>query len=481
MKVKLKNVGMLDEAEFEVGNITLICGENNTGKTYATYSLYGYLDFLSNNLTSVFFSIVQKHLNILIPEEYTIEISIDKIIAIYKDTIKNTYSDYKEKLSEILAGKDGDFDDSIFSNQKLDHFLGELSNNDIVNSFKEFSEYKNLINLSEINNKYIKLDYKNDENFEIKDRIIMIKTMQLLTSFFLFLTPKYPRPFILSAERTGASMFQKELDVNKNEIVDRISQVKGSDIKEAVIDILVEKYSRYPKPVKDNIYFVRELDEVVKKTSFIQDGINKNSKNKNLYQNILDLLFEIVGGKYLVSQEGIEFAPGAKKRITRGKFLIQRASSSVRSLLILNHYILHEAQKGDILMIDEPELNLHPKNQILLARLFTLLANAGIKIFITTHSDYIVRELNNCIMLNKLSDEQIHLLKSKSYIKENKIDFNNIKAYIAKNIKGKNTLEEVKITEEEGIFMNTFDEPIDTQNENQSMIYEKISEIIYDK
>ncbi|ELH2511774.1 AAA family ATPase, partial [Campylobacter jejuni] len=469
MKVKLKNVGMLDEAEFEVGNITLICGENNTGKTYATYSLYGYLDFLSNNLTSVFFSIVQKHLNILIPEEYTIEISIDKIIAIYKDTIKNTYSDYKEKLSEILAGKDGDFDDSIFSNQELDHFLGELSNNDIVNSFKEFSEYKNLINLSEINNKYIKLDYKNDENFEIKDRIIMIKTMQLLTSFFLFLTPKYPRPFILSAERTGASMFQKELDVNKNEIVDRISQVKGSDIKEAVIDILVEKYSRYPKPVKDNIYFVRELDEVVKKTSFIQDGINKNSKNKNLYQNILDLLFEIVGGKYLVSQEGIEFAPGAKKRITRGKFLIQRASSSVRSLLILNHYILHEAQKGDILMIDEPELNLHPKNQILLARLFTLLANAGIKIFITTHSDYIVRELNNCIMLNKLSDEQIHLLKSKSYIKENKIDFNNIKAYIAKNIKGKNTLEEVKITEEEGIFMNTFDEPIDTQNENQSM------------
>ncbi|EDO9816171.1 hypothetical protein GZH74_001306, partial [Campylobacter coli] len=62
MKIKLKNIGMLDEAEFEVGNITLICGENNTGKTYATYSLYGHLDFLHNNLTGVFFSTVQKHL-----------------------------------------------------------------------------------------------------------------------------------------------------------------------------------------------------------------------------------------------------------------------------------------------------------------------------------------------------------------------------------------------------------------------------------
>ncbi|EGK8009670.1 AAA family ATPase [Campylobacter lari] len=482
MKVKLKNIGMLDEAEFEVGNITLICGENNTGKTYVTYSLYGYLDFLSNNLASVFFSIVQKHLNILIPEEYTITISIREILAIYKEVIEKTYDDYKEKLSEILAGKDGDFDDSVFLNQALDCFLNKLSNDDIVNRFKEFSEYKNLINLSEINSEYIKLDYKNDdENFEVKDRIIMIKTMQLLTSFFLFLTPKYPRAFILSAERTGASMFQKELDVNKNEIVDRISQVRSSDIKEAVIDILVEKYSRYPKPVKDNIYFVRELDEVVKKTSFIQEGINKNSKSKNLYQNILDLLFEIVGGKYLVSGEGVEFAPGAKKRITKGKFLIQRASSSVRSLLILNHYILHEAQIGDILMIDEPELNLHPKNQILLARFFTLLANAGIKIFITTHSDYIVRELNNCIMLNGLTSEQTQTLKSKGYVEENKIDFKDIKAYIAKNIKGKNILEEVRITKEEGIFMNTFDKPIDTQNENQSMIYEKICEARYDK
>ena len=46
MKIHIKNIGVLDEAEFEVGDLTLICGENNTGKTYATYSLYGYLDFM---------------------------------------------------------------------------------------------------------------------------------------------------------------------------------------------------------------------------------------------------------------------------------------------------------------------------------------------------------------------------------------------------------------------------------------------------
>ncbi|WP_156471867.1 hypothetical protein [Helicobacter himalayensis] len=46
------------------------------------------------------------------------------------------------------------------------------------------------------------------------------------------------------------------------------------------------------------------------------------------------------------------------------------------------------------------------------------------------------------------------------------------KAYFAKNIKGKNTFQKVEITQEQGIFMKTFDEPINSQNENQGLIFE---------
>ena len=128
-------------------------------------------------------------------------------------------------------------------------------------------------------------------------------------------------------------------------------------------------------------------------------------------------------------------------------------------------------------MIDEPELNLHPKNQILVARLLVLLVNAGIKVFITTHSDYIVRELSNCIMLHNLSDEQIQKIKkqrySKKYSKEYGLESKKVRAYLAENIKGQNTLKAVKITQEQGVFMETFDEPIDSQNENQGLIFEE--------
>ena len=51
-------------------------------------------------------------------------------------------------------------------------------------------------------------------------------------------------------------------------------------------------------------------------------------------------------------------------------------------------------------MVDEPELNLHPENQRRMARLFARLVNVGVKVFVTTHSDYIVKELNTLILLN---------------------------------------------------------------------------------
>jgi predicted ATPase len=43
MKVKVRNLGVLKQAEFTLGELTIICGGNNTGKTYATYALFGFL------------------------------------------------------------------------------------------------------------------------------------------------------------------------------------------------------------------------------------------------------------------------------------------------------------------------------------------------------------------------------------------------------------------------------------------------------
>ena len=65
-------------------------------------------------------------------------------------------------------------------------------------------------------------------------------------------------------------------------------------------------------------------------------------------------------------------------------------------------YLRHIARKGDTLIVDEPEMNFHPDVQILLARIFAKLSNEGIHVVISTHSDYIIREINNMIMAGAL-------------------------------------------------------------------------------
>ncbi|MDR2754799.1 MAG: ATP-binding protein, partial [Planctomycetaceae bacterium] len=49
MKITIKNLGILESAEYELGNLTVVCGKNNTGKTYAAYALYGFLDYWRND------------------------------------------------------------------------------------------------------------------------------------------------------------------------------------------------------------------------------------------------------------------------------------------------------------------------------------------------------------------------------------------------------------------------------------------------
>ena len=46
MKIEVNNLGLLKHAEFSLGDLTIICGGNNTGKTYATYALFGFLERL---------------------------------------------------------------------------------------------------------------------------------------------------------------------------------------------------------------------------------------------------------------------------------------------------------------------------------------------------------------------------------------------------------------------------------------------------
>ena len=90
------------------------------------------------------------------------------------------------------------------------------------------------------------------------------------------------------------------------------------------------------------------LEDVAKGQSFVAQEHSK----------ILVDFADIIGGEYTITQDDqLYYIP---KGMQRGLTMVE-SSSAVRSLLDLGFYLRHVARKGDLLMVDEPELNLHPE------------------------------------------------------------------------------------------------------------------------
>ena len=144
---------------------------------------------------------------------------------------------------------------------------------------------------------------------------------------------------------------------------------------------------------------------------------------------------------------------------------LHMTSSAVKSLFGLWFYLEHQAAAGSVLMIDEPELNIHPANQRQLARLLARLVNAGLFVVISTHSDYIVREFNSLIMLNQPAGKSLR--RKHRYRDDEILDPDMIGAYLF----DEETITEFKITQEDGIHATTFDEVITLMNTVNNDIY----------
>ena len=120
-------------------------------------------------------------------------------------------------------------------------------------------------------------------------------------------------------------------------------------------------------------------------------------------------------------------------------------------------------------MIDEPELNLHPDNQRLVARLLARLVNRGIKVVISTHSDYIVREINNMLMLGNEFPERQELERKWGYDPDGteRLRLDQVAAYHFEETQ----VSRIEISPEYGMEVKSMDDAINRMNESNSEIY----------
>lgn len=174
----------------------------------------------------------------------------------------------------------------------------------------------------------------------------------------------------------------------------------AEELKQVVREPLREPWGELP-PSDDGLNVRRHLDgypwpvrEVVRASTWYVE---------NLTSPFADLTEElegtILGGRVFPSVGGPVFAPATSPGRRQRPIA---AGPRVASLAGLAVYFRHRAIEGDLVVIEEPELGLSPREQRAMARLIAKAVGRGFRLVITTQSDYIARELSNLIVLDRL-------------------------------------------------------------------------------
>ena len=84
---------------------------------------------------------------------------------------------------------------------------------------------------------------------------------------------------------------------------------------------------------------------------------------------------------------------------------LARASSMVTELAPVVLFLRSAIARGDTLIIDEPEAHLHPAAQTEMAKTLGRLVRAGVRVVVTTHSDWLLMEIGNLIREGELEEK----------------------------------------------------------------------------
>ena len=86
-----------------------------------------------------------------------------------------------------------------------------------------------------------------------------------------------------------------------------------------------------------------------------------------------------------------------------GRYMLHQVSSMVSEIAPIVLYLKYQVRPGDLFIIEEPESHVDAENQRGLARAIAMLVSAGVKVLITTHSDYFVNQLSNLLLLSAVT------------------------------------------------------------------------------
>lgn len=353
MKIKCENIGKLSSAEVEINTITLIAGLNSTGKSTVgklLYSIFNSFYNIEKESRQRIASILKRRLlgdDIFFNEPDGIESCIRELLSKRGNT---SVEDIKKIILQILGQKYiEDKKEALFSDI-LD--ILNLSDNEIYKSilqnrlYSEFNEQiQNIYSPKKDSNITLTVAGK-DINVLIKNNTVYkIENFENLKTEVIYIDD----PFVLDYFAPQSRMYS--LSGHKGNLYRKLrpSFKEDIDIDTAIKEILSTK----------------KLQKIYEKIDSACDG--------NIISN---------------SGKGFSYQlEGSKKRLS-----IVNLSTGLKTFSIIKTLLLNGSlESNGTLILDEPEIHLHPQWQNLFAEIIVLIQiEYGMHILINSHSPYFI-------------------------------------------------------------------------------------------
>ncbi len=380
MKLSLNNIGMIKNADIELNGITVIAGKNGTGKStigktlFTIFNSFSHYEYEIKNARIKQFSqeIEKKAAQLDIADHFF------KYSVIAESMFSNpNYFQDDEKLKELIKSS---FDDSyigmlydndrkpISSSEQIvinDELLQVIKDTFAVyNRISDTVIYSNLFNRrivsefkSQINNEYA--DGTGSIELTIKDKTVTVKVNNNL----------------VSSIKDYFSLNTEALYLDDPFILDELPSL---NYRPRLFNRAVHQSHLRAMLLKENNG--SEIEEVVREeaiTSHINKVINKIDKACN--------------GELATTSGGVIY----KSNLSNKVFRMANVSTGLKTFIIIKRLLLNGSlEDNGTLILDEPEIHLHPEWQVLFAEIIVLLQKEfNMHILLNTHSPYFIEAI----------------------------------------------------------------------------------------
>lgn len=407
VEIAVRNFGPIAEATINLRPLTVFIGPSNTGKTYfATqiYAMHGIFNgFSESGLLSPFgpdgfMDMMQDRSRRKIILD---SISKENIQTVLKKLEKRErpfkWSDLPTKTRNKLL--DDIKESGIIKDSLRDEFKNCFDQNSISALARLTEEQHNEMTVS------LKISENNREywhiNLEVAESKIIFdgyprKDMTLL-----------PKGWAVSIASNPISFYHGSghgIEKNRNRYYLPAARSGIMQSHRVIASSLVKRTTRVGL---ERFPEVPTLSGVI--TEFMQQIILY--EEERVFNNEMEDIADALESDVLAGQIHVKPSPSGYPDVryrphnTKEDMRLSQASSMVSELAPLVLFIRGLIQPGDTLIIEEPEAHLHPGAQTEIAATLARLVRAGVRVVVTTHSDWLLKEIGNLIREGVLNEK----------------------------------------------------------------------------